>query len=117
MATIKTALTGTEIYYTRPGVPDLHGGVQHGWPLSAGRLGGPEFFLPSAAYRCIAHDRRGHGRLDAALGATTSTTTPTTSRRLVQGARSCATRSYIIRHYTGGGEVSPLYYAGRDRGA
>jgi non-heme chloroperoxidase len=34
----------------------------HGWPLSADAFEGQMMFLASHGYRCIAHDRRGHGR-------------------------------------------------------
>src|SRR6201995_2831057 len=34
----------------------------HGWPLSADAFEDQMFFLTSQGYRCIAHDRRGHGR-------------------------------------------------------
>lgn len=34
----------------------------HGWPLSADAWESQMLFLGSHGYRCIAHDRRGHGR-------------------------------------------------------
>lgn len=34
----------------------------HGWPLSADAWEDQMLFLASQGYRCIAHDRRGHGR-------------------------------------------------------
>ncbi|MFI4919755.1 MAG: alpha/beta fold hydrolase, partial [Legionellales bacterium] len=34
----------------------------HGWPLSADAWDDQMYFLASHGYRCIAHDRRGHGR-------------------------------------------------------
>jgi len=34
----------------------------HGWPLSADAFEDQMFFLASRGFRCIAHDRRGHGR-------------------------------------------------------
>lgn len=34
----------------------------HGWPLSADAWEDQMMFLASHGYRCIAHDRRGHGR-------------------------------------------------------
>jgi non-heme chloroperoxidase len=34
----------------------------HGWPLSADAFEDQMFFLSQRGYRCIAHDRRGHGR-------------------------------------------------------
>src|SRR6478736_4431813 len=34
----------------------------HGWPLSADAFEDQMVFLAQHGYRCIAHDRRGHGR-------------------------------------------------------
>src|SRR5664279_4767349 len=34
----------------------------HGWPLSSDAWEDQMLFLSSRGYRCIAHDRRGHGR-------------------------------------------------------
>ena len=34
----------------------------HGWPLSADAWEDQMLFLASRGYRCIVHDRRGHGR-------------------------------------------------------
>jgi non-heme chloroperoxidase len=36
----------------------------HGWPLSADAFDDQTFFLASNGYRCVAVDRRGHGRSD-----------------------------------------------------
>jgi non-heme chloroperoxidase len=36
----------------------------HGWPLSSDAWDDQMFFLAEKGYRCIAHDRRGHGRSD-----------------------------------------------------
>src|SRR5579862_5352320 len=60
MATIKTS-DGTELYYKDwgSGKPVV---FSHGWPLSADAFEDQMFFLASRGYRCIAHDRRGHGR-------------------------------------------------------
>lgn len=52
---------GTEIYYKDWGSgPTV--AFSHGWPLSADAWDSQMFFLASHGYRCIAHDRRGHGR-------------------------------------------------------
>src|ERR1041385_769808 len=49
-----------EIYYKDWGIgqPIV---FSHGWPLSADAWEDQMFFLASRGYRCIAHDRRGHG--------------------------------------------------------
>jgi non-heme chloroperoxidase len=52
---------GTEIYFKDwgTGEPVV---FSHGWPLSSDAWEDQMFFLASRGYRCIAHDRRGHGR-------------------------------------------------------
>ncbi len=56
-----TMRDGTEIYYK-----DWGGGqpivFSHGWPLSSDAFEDKMLFLASHGYRCIAHDRLGHGR-------------------------------------------------------
>jgi non-heme chloroperoxidase len=60
MSTILTN-DGTEIYYKDwgKGKPVV---FSHGWPLSSDSWEAQMLFLASRGYRCIAHDRRGHGR-------------------------------------------------------
>lgn len=56
-----TTKDGTEIYYKIWGEgPTLT--FSHGWPLSSDSWEAHMFFMASNGYRCIAHDRRGHGR-------------------------------------------------------
>jgi non-heme chloroperoxidase len=56
-----TTRDGTEIYYKDwgSGQPVV---FSHGWPLSADSWESQMVFLASRGHRCIAHDRRGHGR-------------------------------------------------------
>ena len=52
---------GTQIYYKDwgTGQPIV---FSHGWPLNSDSWESQMMFLASKGYRCIAHDRRGHGR-------------------------------------------------------
>jgi non-heme chloroperoxidase len=52
---------GTELYYKEWGSGDPVV-FCHGWPLTADSWEAQMFFLASKGYRCVAHDRRGHGR-------------------------------------------------------
>lgn len=60
MSTITTK-DGTEIHFKDwgSGQPVV---FSHGWPLSADAWEDQMVFLGARGYRCIAHDRRGHGR-------------------------------------------------------
>ena len=60
MSTITTT-DGTQIYYKDwgTGQPVV---FSHGWPLNSDSWEAQMMFLASNGYRCIAHDRRGHGR-------------------------------------------------------
>src|SRR5512136_2746671 len=60
MSTITTK-DRTQIYYKDwgSGQPVV---FSHGWPLSSDSWEAQMLFLASHGYRCIAHDRRGHGR-------------------------------------------------------
>jgi non-heme chloroperoxidase len=54
---------GTQIYYKEWGPATGQPVVfSHGWPLSADNWENQMFSLAGHGYRCIAHDRRGHGR-------------------------------------------------------
>ncbi len=56
-----TTKDGTQIYYKdwSVGQPVV---FSHGWPLSSDSWEAQMLFLASNGFRCIAHDRRGHGR-------------------------------------------------------
>jgi non-heme chloroperoxidase len=60
MSTITTQ-DGTQIYYKDwgAGQPVI---FSHGWPLNSDSWEAQMFFLADHGFRCIAHDRRGHGR-------------------------------------------------------
>jgi non-heme chloroperoxidase len=56
-----TTKDGTRIYFKDwgTGKPVV---FSHGWPLSSDAFEDQMAFLAARGYRCIAHDRRGHGR-------------------------------------------------------
>ena len=60
MSTMKVK-DGTQIYYKDwgAGTPVV---FSHGWPLNSDSWEAQMQFLALKGYRCIAHDRRGHGR-------------------------------------------------------
>ena len=60
MSTITTK-DGTEIFYKDWGTGRAVV-FSHGWPLNADAWESQMVYLASNGYRCIAHDRRGHGR-------------------------------------------------------
>jgi non-heme chloroperoxidase len=81
----------------------------HGWPLSADAWEDQMLFLASRGYRCIAHDRRGHGRSSQPWNGNEMDTYADDLAELVQGLD---LRDAIhVGHSTGGGEVAR--YIGR----
>jgi non-heme chloroperoxidase len=107
MPTITTK-DGTQIYYKDWGTG--HAVVfSHGWPLSADALEDQMLFLASRGYRCIAHDRRGHGRSDQPWDGNEMDTYADDLAELVQALD--VKDAIHVGHSTGGGEVAR--YIGR----
>ncbi len=61
MSNTFTTKDGTTLYYKDWGSGPVVS-FSHGWPLTSDAWESQMFFLASNGFRCIAHDRRGHGR-------------------------------------------------------
>jgi non-heme chloroperoxidase len=107
MPTFKTS-DGTEIYYKDwgSGQPVL---FSHGWPLTADAFEDQMLFLAERGYRCIGHDRRGHGRSSQPWHGNDMDTYADDLAALVEHLD--VSNAIHVGHSTGGGEVTR--YLGR----
>jgi non-heme chloroperoxidase len=107
MPTITTQ-DDTEIYYKDwgKGQPVV---FSHGWPLSSDAFEDQMFFLADRGYRCIAHDRRGHGRSSQPWNGNEMDTYADDLAALTEKLN--LKDAIHIGHSTGGGEVAR--YIGR----
>ena len=103
-----TTKDGTQIYYKDwgKGQPLV---FSHGWPLSADAWEDQMIFLAARGYRCLAHDRRGHGRSAQPWDGNDMDTYADDLAELV--AALDLRDAIHIGHSTGGGEVAR--YIGR----
>src|SRR5260370_1308211 len=103
-----TTKDGTEIYFKDwgSGLPVV---FSHGWPLSADAWEDQMVFLGAHGYRCIAHDRRGHGRSGQPWNGNDMDTYADDLAALVEALD--LNDAIHVGHSTGGGEVAR--YIGR----
>src|SRR3989449_5247145 len=107
--TVGKANSGTiELYYKDwgSGQPVV---FSHGWPLSADAWEDQMVFLAANGYRCIAHDRRGHGRSSQPWNGNDMDTYADDLATLVETLD--LLNAIHVGHSTGGGEVAR--YIGR----
>src|SRR4030088_623268 len=107
MSTI-TMRDGSQIYYKDwgTGQPVV---FSHGWPLTADAWEDQMVFLASHGYRCIAHDRRGHGRSSQPWNGNDMDTYADDLAALTEQLD--LKNAIHVGHSTGGGEVAR--YIGR----
>lgn len=76
----------------------------HSWPLTADAWEDQMLFLASKGYRCIAHDRRGHGRSSQPW---TGNDMNTYADDLAELVKALKLKNVVhVGHSTGGGEVA-----------
>ncbi len=108
MSNIFTTRDGTQIYYKDWGSGPVVS-FSHGWPLSSDAWEAQMFFLASNGYRCIAHDRRGHGRSSQPWHGNDMNTYADDLNELFTALD--LKNVTMVGHSTGGGEVAR--YIGR----
>jgi non-heme chloroperoxidase len=99
---------GTQIYYKDWGTgPPVV--FSHGWPLNADAWESQMVYLAAQGYRCIAHDRRGHGRSSQPWNGNQMDTYADDLSELIETLD--LKGATLVGHSAGGGEVAR--YIGR----
>ena len=98
-----TTKDGTQLHYKDWGTGPVVV-FSHGWPLNADAWEDQMMFLASNGYRCIAHDRRGHGRSSQPWNGNNMDTYAEDLATVVDtlGVKSAT----FVGHSTGGGEAA-----------
>jgi non-heme chloroperoxidase len=105
-----TSTDGTEIFYKDWGPRNRQPVVfSHGWPLSSDAFEDQMMFLADRGFRCVAHDRRGHGRSSQTWSGNDMDTYAADLAAVV--AALGLTNAIHVGHSTGGGEA--LRYVAR----
>ena len=100
-----TTKDGTTIFYKDLG--PRNGPVvtfSHGWPLCSDAWDPQIFHMASHGFRCIAHDRRGHGRSSESWEGNTMDQYADDLAELFE--RLDVKKAIMVGHSTGGGEVA-----------
>jgi non-heme chloroperoxidase len=103
-----TAADGAQIYYKDWGTGQAVV-LSHGWPLNSDSWEAQMLFLASHGFRCIAHDRRGHGRSTQTWGGNDMDTYADDLTALIESLDLHDVT--LVGFSTGGGEV--VRYIGR----
>jgi non-heme chloroperoxidase len=103
-----TTNDGTQIFYMDwgSGQPVV---FSHGWPLNADSWEAQMLYLASNGFRCVAHDRRGHGRSSRPWNGNDMDTYADDLATLIESLE--LRDAVLIGFSTGGGEVAR--YVGR----
>src|SRR5450756_664182 len=98
-----TTKDGTVIHYKDwgKGQPVI---FSHGWPLNGDAFEDQMFYLAPKGYRCIAHDRRGHGRSSQPWNGNDMDTYADDLSELIE--KLDLKNVILVGHSTGGGEVT-----------